>query len=814
MNRLRGRQATGHCHRLSGAALVLLVSCSTNNDKESVATTHQAVTAPAQQQIALSFTLPAAASLNTVVVGASTSATLADRSQIFGDVVTNGGAADVGNDAKTGSLFVNGIATLHDRSQIFGDITARHLVKSASATVTGSTTQSDSPPPTTGVSWTVNVNSASLGDVSLEPGQVRNLVPGKYGHFDAKSGSTVTVHSGVYEVADFLLEPQARLVIDDSRGPVQIVVDHDFTYRGAIVAGSQPVAQVLFAVQGTNALVESPFVGALVAPKASVHFQAALPQGHRAFVYGGSVSLEADTKIASFPFDWTSVSSDFVPQPAQGCFVPVAASQPCPVRGTRTGIVLPKDVSPEDVALASSGVLDLASGARANAALVNVGHWETSIGSSASTGGIWSEATTSLGSSAHIAGNVLSHSTVSSGSQVQVSGSIIQNTPLAPTFAFLWLALFPVANGGPVTVASQSTNNLAPGDYGAVTVAAGATLSLAGGTYTFDSLSTAAGSMITTSAKGTPLIVHVRQGFVLNGRVTRTSDSNQGVLFTYLGRTAIALKQPFQGTLAAPFASIELGANSEPHRGAFFANSVTLDAGAVVVHDSFGSWAQLPTIEDTRRGPLPEIQTRTSNGPPPALSATPDSAQQFVNWLVQSTKADLPAARSALQQVQNKSAVTVNLVQQFTAIRATDATRATLILNAIGYLRTPAGESFLTSLVNEPLPIPASSSLEDAQKLRAVERYQTAAVYGLAFLHTSTADALLKSLMHNHPSVQIRAAAVRSFLFHNPDTDRASLAAQLNPSEAFFADRFENRSASTASTFDDRMSAYLAKHPN
>lgn len=813
MSDLENRVVSRLCAGLSGAALAIAGCSGSKSTETAAATTHQAVVA-AQQQIALSFTLPAAASLNTVVLGASTSASLADRTQIFGDLVTNNGAADVGNDARIGSAFVNGTATLHDRAQLFGDLTARHIVKSSSATVTGSITEKDAQPATTAVSWTVKVNSTSLGDVNLDPDQVRDLVPAKYGHFAAKSRSTVTLHSGVYEVADFLLEPQARLVIDDSQGPVQIVVDHDLTYRGAIVPASQPVAQVLFAVQGTTALVESPFVGVLVAPNASVHLQAALPQGHRAFVFGASVALEADTKIDSFPFDWPSVSSDFLPKPAEVCFVPTAGSQPCPVRGTRTGIVLPKDVSPEDVALASTGVLDLGSSAQANAALVNVGHWETSVGPSASTGGIWSEARTVLGSSAHIAGNVLSHSTVSSGSQVQVSGSIIQNTPLAPTFAFLWLALFPVANSGAVAVPAQGTNSLAPGDYGAVTVGAGATLSLTGGTYTFDSLSTAPGSTITTSAKDTPVIVHIRQGFSLAGRVTRTSNSTKGVLFTYLGRTAIALKQPFQGTLAAPFAPLELGANAEPHRGAFFANSVTLDAGAVVVHESFGSWAQLPTIEDARRGPLPEIQTRTSNGPPPALTATTDSALQFVNWLVESTKADLPAARSALQQVSDKSTVTANLVQQFNAIRTTDATRATLILNAIGYLRSPAGESFFTSLVNEPLPVPASTSLQDAQKLRTLERYQTAAVYGLAFLHTSTADALLKSLMHNHGSVQIRAAAVRSFLFHNPSTDRASLVAELKPDEAFFVDRFENRNASTTSTFDDRMSAYLAKHPN
>ena len=812
MFELEKRSITGFCKALSGAALALVAGCSSgNHDNEAASTTRQALVTP--RQIALSFKLPAAASLDKVVVGSTLSATLADNTQVFGDLVTNGGNLDIGVAAKTGSLFVNGTANLHDNDRVFGDIAARHVVKPLSATVSGNIAENDTTPATVTVSWTASLNSTLLGDVRLEPNRTRDLAPGRYQHFAIKSGSTVTLHSGVYELTDFLLEPQAKLVIDDAQGPVQVIVDQNFTYRGAIVAGSQPVAQVLFAVQGNSALVESPFVGALVAPKASVRFQAALPQGHRAFVYGSVVTFEPGTKVNSFPFDWSTLGNTFLPKPPpEVCFVPVTAGQPCPALGGRTGFVLPNDVAPEDVAVAASGVLSLASGARANAALVNVGHWETSIGSSAATGGVWSEATTALGNSAQVTGNVLSHSTVSRGSLVQVTGTVTENTALRPTVPILWLVSFPTANLGAVPVAANTTKTLAPGDYGAVSVGAGATLSLQGGTYTFDSLSSEATATISTAAVDTPLIVHVRRRFVVKGRVSRTLTANQGVLFTYLGKTAIALKQPFQGTLAAPFASLQLAATAQPHRGAFFAGNLTLDAGAVVVHDPF-AWADLPSIEAARRGPIPTIATRTSNGAPPALGATVESAQQFVDWLVNSSTGDLPAARLALQQVDDKAAATANLAQQFAAVRATDATRGTLILNAIGYLRTAAGEALFTALLNEPLPVPVNSTPKAAQKLRLLERYQTTAVHGLAFIHSVSGDAFLKTLMLSHPSVQVRAEAVRSVLFHNPSTDRAALAAQLNPSEAYFADRFENRNFDGSSTFDQRLSAYLAKHP-
>ena len=798
---------------LSGAALACFSACSSDKPHEGVGTSLQATTAPTTEQVRLSFTLPTSANLDSAVVAAAKTVRLNDASQIFGDLITNGGAATLGTDVKVGSLFVNGDATVGDRSQVYGNVAAKHLIKSTSATVSGTVTESSAAPPTTSVAWTVTVNTTSAGDVNLEPDQTRDLAPGRYQHFSVKSRSKVTLHSGVYRLADFLLEPQAQVIVDDSKGPVQVIVDGNFTYRGATIAGYLPVPQVLFAVRGTLALVESPFVGVLVAPTADVRFQAALPIGHRAFVYGSTVTLEPSTKVNALPFDWPSLGSDFVPKPAEGCFIPVAASQPCPARGRKTAIWMPGGVSPESVSVAASGVLSLGSGANANDGLVNLGQWETTLGTSASSGGIWSEAATALGNSARVAGSVLSHSTVTSGTQVQVTGSIVQNTALNPSVPTVWLPLFPTDNAGAVTVAANTVKDLAPGDYGAVTLGAGATLSLKNGTYTFDSFSSSAGSTVLTTAKDTQLLVHIREGFLVRGRVTRSSDSNRGVLFTYQGKGAIALTQPFQGTLAAPFASLQLAATTEPHRGAFFAKNVALAPGAVVQHVPFGAWGILPNIENERRGPLPTIQTRKTAGTPPALTGTASSTDEFVKWLVVSSKADLPAARAALEQATDKDAVATNLTQQFSDLRNLDITRSTLILNALGYLRVAGGEALFTSLVNEPLPAVTEGLVSGTQKLRKLEHYQTAAVYGLAFMHSSSADTLLKSLMSNHPSRQIRIEAVRSFLFHNPTTDRAEISAILRASETHLADRFENRNGDSGTTFDDRLNAYLAKHP-
>ena len=272
-----------------------------------------------EHDVQVSLALPQGAALNKIALGAAQVVSLGDRAQVFGDVFSNQGATTLGNTAKTANLFVNGVATLSSNAVVSGNVVAKSVNKAASAMISGTTTLKNPMPPTTPVSWTVTVRDAFLGDVQLGVDASRDLVPGKYGHFSVGSRSTITLHSGAYQLSDFLLEPQARLVIDSSHGPVQIVVDGNFTYRGSVVSATTNVPQVLFAVQGASALVEAPFTGALLAPQAAVRFQAALPKGHRAVVYGATVTLEPDTKIAYCPFDWATAiggSTDFNPIPS------------------------------------------------------------------------------------------------------------------------------------------------------------------------------------------------------------------------------------------------------------------------------------------------------------------------------------------------------------------------------------------------------------------------------------------------------------------------------------------------------------------
>ncbi len=259
--------------------------------------------------LTLSFQLHTSVPLTDVVVAARDLAKFADRVNLAKTTDVTQGRIEVGNQAKTGNLAAHTTVKLGHQTVVSGDVRAGGTVtREASTVVTGAVSKNLGPQPTTTVAWTIKVPVANLGNVSLEPDQKRDLLPGRYGNLVVKSRAQLTLHTGVYAFGSIALEPDAKLRIEDREGPVQIVGSGAFTFRGAVVSARQSIPQVLFALQGTqDVFVEKPFTGVLIAPNATVRFQAALPQGHRAIVVGKNVWLEPDTKIRRHPFDWSSL---------------------------------------------------------------------------------------------------------------------------------------------------------------------------------------------------------------------------------------------------------------------------------------------------------------------------------------------------------------------------------------------------------------------------------------------------------------------------------------------------------------------------
>lgn len=277
-------------------------------DDVSLAT--QAVSAPdVTTSVALGFDIEGSSQLPELVLAADEYMRLADRVELQSAAVVGSGSMEVGNDAKVATLRTSGNLSVGHRSVVSGDVIAGADAQLQETTsVTGAVQESGGALPPVGIHWTVKAPTNSLGNVSLEPDLYRDLQPGRFADLSVKSGATLTLHTGVYAFDSIQLEPDSIIQADDGNGPIQIIVQTGCTFRGRIVSTTGGIPQVLFAVQGSqDVFVEAPFEGVMIAPNATIRFQAAQPEGHRALAFGKSIWLEPDTKIRRLPFNWGAI---------------------------------------------------------------------------------------------------------------------------------------------------------------------------------------------------------------------------------------------------------------------------------------------------------------------------------------------------------------------------------------------------------------------------------------------------------------------------------------------------------------------------
>jgi len=278
-------------------------------DAETVRDKLEAVT------VASTFTvkLPTQVPVSDSVLTASGTATLNDRAQVLsasgkGAVSTTGvGRLTVGFDAKPRKVVANATATIQDRAKINGD-----LIIGGAATIGGQVQVFGTQQLNANVDEQpvfqvpVLVPDLVLGNINLEPDRTQVLTPAKYGTVSVKSRSTITLSTGVYEFASLqVLEPQAKILIDDAAGPVIIYVKNSFIYRGGVqnkaVSGRFP--NVMMVYLGTQELwVESPFQGHLFAPNSTAHLRPGTGQFIGSF-WGKNVDTNPDTVLVHKSFD-------------------------------------------------------------------------------------------------------------------------------------------------------------------------------------------------------------------------------------------------------------------------------------------------------------------------------------------------------------------------------------------------------------------------------------------------------------------------------------------------------------------------------
>jgi hypothetical protein len=183
----------------------------------------------------------------------------------------SGGQVEVAAEASAGTTRTRGKLFLRSNSTLFGDAISGDLISlQAGAQVQGESVMGAYVEPHD-IDWAPVFPSPVGGHVNLEPERIRALAPGAYGNVSIKSRAVLTLVAGTYTMNSFAVEPQARIVFDDSAGPIYIHVRDMLTYRGDSTVSTSHSADVLLGYFGTaTAYFDAPFYGDILAPRAEI----------------------------------------------------------------------------------------------------------------------------------------------------------------------------------------------------------------------------------------------------------------------------------------------------------------------------------------------------------------------------------------------------------------------------------------------------------------------------------------------------------------------------------------------------------------
>jgi hypothetical protein len=299
---------------IAALGVVFASGCGSSGEpSEQVGSARQAVAVP----VTLALKLPAGTAVGDFAVAANGSLRLGDRSvlvtaQQLPASSANAGAqgTDVGVDAKSGSLVSVASVVLHNQARIQGDVKSAGAISSGTGVIVSGVTSGNRSDltPVSQENVVVDFGGTSLGDRSYEPPasgeRTSSLAPGRYANVVLKSGNRLNLSAGSYVVDALQLEPQSRIVVDDSAGPVLLSVRDTLLFKGKIQAESGLHPALRLAYAGTAPVVlESPFAGTLLAPNASLRLATlTAPARHVGSFYAKDLEVSPDVTVELRPF--------------------------------------------------------------------------------------------------------------------------------------------------------------------------------------------------------------------------------------------------------------------------------------------------------------------------------------------------------------------------------------------------------------------------------------------------------------------------------------------------------------------------------
>jgi hypothetical protein len=207
-----------------------------------------------------------------------------------GAAFANSGAGGnvLGVESLVGDIFSVSGVTARNRVRVEGDIFSMSPVSlHQGALVVGSVHENLAalPLPASPALPSDLLPALPLTPIQTQPGSNVMLPPGAYTVGDFKSGVTLSLQSGVYVFDELRLQPQVRVLIDLSAGPVLIVVKRQLTNKATFELSGGSLLDLSLVYLGSGATqFHYPWAGRLFAPNGAV-----ILGSHGGFTYEGQI---------------------------------------------------------------------------------------------------------------------------------------------------------------------------------------------------------------------------------------------------------------------------------------------------------------------------------------------------------------------------------------------------------------------------------------------------------------------------------------------------------------------------------------------
>jgi hypothetical protein len=290
----------------------LLPGCGTDDEQQAAAppsTEAQAVTATSN----LTLPFPKGTAIASVFMSASDRlqiddrVTLAQAGQLPMVAGLGSRGVEVGAGVQAFSNITSGASVfLRSSAHVRGSVTAAGAITKQQADVRiDGQSRPNTPVSIQTVSFDVAFPGATNGPVTVGPdGPLVTLAPGAYGRFDLRSRGRVSLRTGTYYFDSFNSEPQGEIQLNGA--PIYVYVKNSFTYKGGFRRISGDDGQILIGYFGSSeAFLQAPFVGTIVAPNAAIALHRPDGGRHRGTFFGKTIEAFSDSAIGFLPFNFS-----------------------------------------------------------------------------------------------------------------------------------------------------------------------------------------------------------------------------------------------------------------------------------------------------------------------------------------------------------------------------------------------------------------------------------------------------------------------------------------------------------------------------